>query len=176
MRVLVVDDHPAFRQALSVRPRDGRTTSRWRARPAEDSPRARRPSSSIPDVIIMDLSMPDLSGIDAMERIHERRPDLPVVILTAHAGRRDGARGARSRAQRVRRQGHRACATSWSCCTKPRSPTRSLGASPTPRLLLAERCLHRPSSKPLRERRVVQQRRGSPTPTSDTVVRSRRRG
>jgi len=38
-----------------------------------------------PDVIIMDLSMPDLSGIDAMKRIHERRPDLPVVILTAHA-------------------------------------------------------------------------------------------
>ena len=38
-----------------------------------------------PDIVIMDLSMPDLSGIDAMKRIHERRPDLPVVILTAHA-------------------------------------------------------------------------------------------
>jgi DNA-binding NarL/FixJ family response regulator len=36
-------------------------------------------------VIIMDLSMPDLSGIDAMRKIHQRRPDLPVVILTAHA-------------------------------------------------------------------------------------------
>jgi DNA-binding NarL/FixJ family response regulator len=33
----------------------------------------------------MDLSMPDLSGIEAMRRIHERRPELPVVILTAHA-------------------------------------------------------------------------------------------
>ena len=30
-----------------------------------------------PDVIIMDLSMPDLSGIDAMKRIHERRPISP---------------------------------------------------------------------------------------------------
>jgi DNA-binding NarL/FixJ family response regulator len=29
--------------------------------------------------------MPDLDGIAAMRRIHERRPDLPVVILTAHA-------------------------------------------------------------------------------------------
>ena len=37
------------------------------------------------DVILMDLSMPDLSGIDAMKKIHETRPDLPVVILTAHA-------------------------------------------------------------------------------------------
>jgi DNA-binding NarL/FixJ family response regulator len=48
----------------------------------------------------MDLSMPDLSGIDAMKRIHERSPDLPVVILTAHAddgvereAREAGARG-----------------------------------------------------------------------------------
>ncbi len=29
--------------------------------------------------------MPDLSGIDAMKKIHETRPELPVVILTAHA-------------------------------------------------------------------------------------------
>jgi DNA-binding NarL/FixJ family response regulator len=33
----------------------------------------------------MDLSMPDLSGIDAMKAIHESKPDMPVVILTAHA-------------------------------------------------------------------------------------------
>ena len=33
----------------------------------------------------MDLSMPDLSGIEAKRKIHERRPGLPVVILTAHA-------------------------------------------------------------------------------------------
>jgi len=35
--------------------------------------------------VIMDLSMPDISGIDAMQRIHETQPDLPVVFLTAHA-------------------------------------------------------------------------------------------
>jgi DNA-binding NarL/FixJ family response regulator len=29
--------------------------------------------------------MPDLSGIDAMKVIHETKPDMPVVILTAHA-------------------------------------------------------------------------------------------
>jgi DNA-binding NarL/FixJ family response regulator len=29
--------------------------------------------------------MPDLDGIEAMRRIHSERPDLPVVILTAHA-------------------------------------------------------------------------------------------
>ena len=42
--------------------------------------------------------MPDLSGIDAMKRIHEHDPDLPVVILTAHADpgcRGGGASGGR---------------------------------------------------------------------------------
>jgi DNA-binding NarL/FixJ family response regulator len=38
-----------------------------------------------PDLVLMDLSMPDLSGIDAMQEIHRKNPDLPVVILTAHA-------------------------------------------------------------------------------------------
>jgi DNA-binding NarL/FixJ family response regulator len=44
----------------------------------------------------MDLSMPDISGIEAMQRIHETSPDLPVVILTAHAdeGVERAARGA----------------------------------------------------------------------------------
>ena len=84
MRVLVVDDHQAFRHALSSA-----------LEMVEDIEVAGQAGGGLaacqeaeqldPDVIIMDLSMPDLSGIDAMKRIHERQPDLPVVILTAHA-------------------------------------------------------------------------------------------
>ncbi|MGZ5317621.1 MAG: response regulator [Actinomycetota bacterium] len=84
MRVLVVDDHPAFRKALTSALRmvddievageaGGGVTACEEATHLE------------PDVILMDLSMPDLSGIDAMKKIHETKPDLPVVILTAHA-------------------------------------------------------------------------------------------
>jgi NarL family two-component system response regulator YdfI len=84
MRVLVVDDHQAFRHALSSA-----------LEMVDDIEVAGQAGGGLaacqeaeqldPDIIIMDLSMPDLSGIDAMKRIHERRPDLPVVILTAHA-------------------------------------------------------------------------------------------
>lgn len=38
-----------------------------------------------PDVVIMDMSMPGLSGLDAMHFIHKKVPAMPVVILTAHA-------------------------------------------------------------------------------------------
>lgn len=81
---MVVDDHPAFRKAL---------TSALRlvgdievAGEAGGGVAACAGAEELkPDIVLMDLSMPDLSGIDAMKRIHETQPDLPVVILTAHA-------------------------------------------------------------------------------------------
>ncbi len=84
LRVLVVDDHPAFRRAL---------TSALRlvgdievAGEAGGGVAACEGAQELqPDVVLMDLSMPDLSGIDAMKKIHETQPGLPVVILTAHA-------------------------------------------------------------------------------------------
>lgn len=84
MRVLVVDDHPAFRKALTsaLRMVDDIEV----AGEAGGGVAACEEATSLePDVILMDLSMPDLSGIDAMKKIHETNPDLPVVILTAHA-------------------------------------------------------------------------------------------
>lgn len=84
MRILVIDDHPGFRRAVTsaldlvddivvVGEADGGVEG------------ARAAIASDADLVLMDLSMPDLDGIAAMRQIHARRPDLPVVILTAHA-------------------------------------------------------------------------------------------
>jgi DNA-binding NarL/FixJ family response regulator len=84
VRVLVVDDHPAFRKALSVAL--SMVADIEVAGEAGGGLDACAEAERIqPDAIVMDLSMPDLDGIGAMRRIHERRPDVPVVILTAHA-------------------------------------------------------------------------------------------
>lgn len=37
-----------------------------------------------PDVIIMDVAMPDLNGIQATHRIHDECPDIKIIALTAH--------------------------------------------------------------------------------------------
>jgi DNA-binding NarL/FixJ family response regulator len=84
VRVLVVDDHPAFRRALSsalslVEDIEVAGEAGGGIAACEEAERLH------PDAIIMDLSMPDLDGIGAMKRIHETQPDVPVVILTAHA-------------------------------------------------------------------------------------------
>jgi two-component system, NarL family, nitrate/nitrite response regulator NarL len=84
VRVLVVDDHPAFRKALTsaLNLVDGFEV----AGEAGGGVAACEEAAQLqPDVVLMDLSMPDLSGIDAMKVIHEQKPELPVVILTAHA-------------------------------------------------------------------------------------------
>jgi DNA-binding NarL/FixJ family response regulator len=99
VRVLVVDDHHAFRRALSsaLNMLDDIEVAGEAGGGLEACDEAERLH---PDAIIMDLSMPDLDGIGAMKRIHERNPDVPIVILTAHAdegvereAREAGARG-----------------------------------------------------------------------------------
>ncbi len=95
LRVLVVDDHPAFRRALTSAL--NMVADIEVAGEAGGGRAACQEAESLePDVVLMDLSMPDLSGIDAMLEIHKKQPDLPVVILTAHAdfGMEKEARGA----------------------------------------------------------------------------------
>ncbi len=84
LRVLVVDDHPAFRRALTSAL--NMVANIEVAGEADGGIRATEQVAVIePDLVIMDLSMPDISGIDAMKAIHRHQPDLPIVFLTAHA-------------------------------------------------------------------------------------------
>jgi DNA-binding NarL/FixJ family response regulator len=84
LRVLVVDDHPAFRRALTSALRMVKDIE-VAGEASGGIAAAKRAAEVEPDLVLMDLSMPDLNGIDAMRRIHKKTPDLPVVILTAHA-------------------------------------------------------------------------------------------
>ena len=84
MRVVVADDHAGFRKALVTTL--GLVSGVEVIGEASDGPSAAATAIKMePDVVLMDLSMPGLSGIEAMVRIHRRRPDIPVIILTAHA-------------------------------------------------------------------------------------------
>ena len=38
-----------------------------------------------PDVVVTDVRMPGMSGLELMERIHDVRPELPVIVITAHS-------------------------------------------------------------------------------------------
>lgn len=82
-RILVVDDHPSFRQmlrgVLEQHPN-------WEVcGEASDGLEAIvRTSELHPDVVLMDLQMPRLDGLQATRKIHQVSPSTRVLILTLH--------------------------------------------------------------------------------------------
>ena len=82
--VLLVDDHVVVRQGLKALLADepdieviGEASN---GREALD-----RLAELAPDVILMDISMPGLNGIEATRQIQQRYPDVRVVVLSMHA-------------------------------------------------------------------------------------------
>jgi DNA-binding NarL/FixJ family response regulator len=99
VRVLIVDDHPLFRQGLQALVVDSPETEL--AGVAADGAEALRlAAESDPDVVLMDLRMPTMNGIEATRELIGMRPDIAVLVLTmveedssVFAAMRAGARG-----------------------------------------------------------------------------------
>lgn len=79
--ILVVDDEPHVRMTLKqVLEDDG-----YQVTTAESGPVALDHLDDHPcDLVLLDVRMPGLDGFEVLERLNEKRPELPVVIVTAH--------------------------------------------------------------------------------------------
>jgi DNA-binding NarL/FixJ family response regulator len=81
LRLLIVDDHPLTRDALaSLLQQHGFEVAGQASEGSEAIELARRLE---PDVILLDLSMPGLDGLDALPQLREAAPGCEVVVLTA---------------------------------------------------------------------------------------------
>ncbi len=81
VRVMVVDDHPMWRDAVS---RDLEQAGFAVVATGADGAAAVRIAQAVrPDVLVMDLNLPELSGVEATERILAVLPETRVLVLSA---------------------------------------------------------------------------------------------
>lgn len=83
-RVLIADDHPLMRKGLTDILASAQDIQVVGA--AEDGAAALALAHAVkPDIVLMDISMPGMDGIEATERLLEMRPDVRVVVLTSYS-------------------------------------------------------------------------------------------
>jgi two-component system nitrate/nitrite response regulator NarL len=98
MRVLLIDDHGLFRVGLQglLEQRNIEVV----AAVGDGSEGLRLAQELAPDVVLLDLRMPGIGGLDVLRCLREANPDVPVVMLTTSSDEQDlveslrlGARG-----------------------------------------------------------------------------------
>ena len=99
IRIVIADDHPMVRYGISAVLADVQDVDVVGSA-ANGNELLALVASTAPDVVLTDLGMPELGGIDAISRLQTTHPDLPVLVLTMHAddetvfaALRAGARG-----------------------------------------------------------------------------------
>lgn len=93
-RVVVVDDHPIFRKGLIalLRASDVEVV----AEAGSGLEALAVIADTLPDVVLMDISMPDLGGIEATERVIAQHPTVRIVVVTLHEDEATVARALRA--------------------------------------------------------------------------------
>jgi len=86
-KVLIVDDHPLTRAGVRVILEDNNNIEITGE--AKDGLEAiNQVEENKPDIVVMDITMPQLSGIDATREILIKHPDVKVIALSIHSGER----------------------------------------------------------------------------------------
>jgi len=85
IRILVVDDHPVVRQGVAGlvggQPDMSIVGQACNGREAIQQFRAHHP-----DIVLMDLQMPEMNGLDALMAIRDEAPEARIIVLTTYAG------------------------------------------------------------------------------------------
>lgn len=99
IRILTVDDHPLLREGIAALV-NGEKDMKVTAEATTGKEGIQKFRTHLPDVTLMDLQLPGLSGLDAIGQIRGEFPDARIIVLTTYSGDiqvlralRAGARG-----------------------------------------------------------------------------------
>src|SRR5688572_24530022 len=85
IRVLVVDDHPVLRDGVAaILENQADMTMVGEARSGSEA--IERFAALRPDVTLMDLQMPGMNGVEAINAIRAANPNARIIVLTTYSG------------------------------------------------------------------------------------------
>jgi DNA-binding NarL/FixJ family response regulator len=83
IKILIVDDHVVVREGLSAML--SRESTIEVVGEAENGARAIDKADKLsPDIVLMDLRMPEVDGVEAMQRIKQQHPEINFIVLTTY--------------------------------------------------------------------------------------------
>ncbi|PZU89470.1 MAG: DNA-binding response regulator [Shinella sp.] len=80
---LVIDDHPLYCDALATTMESIFNTRRVRTATTLGEALHQIRMRFLPDLVILDLNLPDASGLSGFLKIKEKMPDVPVIVISA---------------------------------------------------------------------------------------------
>ena len=110
IRVLAVDDHPLWRQGIAGLLGD-QSDMNLVGDAANGREAIQRFRELRPDVTLMDLQMPQLSGLDAIIAIRNEFPEARIIVLTTYSGDVQVVRALRAGCQRPDSRNDDRCAS-----------------------------------------------------------------
>lgn len=92
LTVLLVDDEVEFVKTLAERLQ----LRGFEVRVAGDGESAMNQiQAGFPDLVVLDVMMPGLGGLEVLKQIKQHQPRIPVILLTGHSSTSDGIEGMR---------------------------------------------------------------------------------
>lgn len=85
---LIVDDHPLFCDALAMTLKSVAGLSRIETADCLEAASARLEAGALPDVVVLDLNLPDVNGLEGLIRLRQIAGAVPVLVVSSLADSR----------------------------------------------------------------------------------------